>query len=396
LEAALARLVARLDSKRVLQRASVKFVENDVTLRTSPVKSSHMASTPRANQAGGGSAAGDCDAAAERRRPDLDVFLKQKGLHIDWGRPDTDRKASWKQGILHETAIGAYGAVFRCLPIVPGRSLGDEPQLVVKVNIKQDVKAEEQQPKRKFSTSYMIENAAFSCVPHVAIVRSLARFTKSTSLEAARLRFKPLKKSPGFPQWLQDEVSPEFLVMDLCEGGDLLHLRAASQPWYNPFCDLEPCELRILLDQRIDRVSGSNYVYVSHLPNGAGYMRSPTDWRGTTVHSVGGFEKNDILLSVRWSEGVMCEWFDDAVTSVAQAERILKRVVPGKPVASVKVRRNGLLQPVTVLVGYGRCDVNAAAVGAIQKQLVHALWLLQSYRIGHFDLKMGECRCCSC
>jgi hypothetical protein len=296
-----------------------------------------MASLPPdtgANQAGGGSAAGDCDAAAERRRPDLDVFLKHKGLRIDWGCPDTDRKKSWKQGILHETAIGAYGAVFRCLPIVPGRNLGDEPQLVVKVNIKQDVKAEEQQPKRKFSTSYMIENAAFSCVPHVAIVRSRARFTKSTSLEAARLHFKSLKKSQGsLPQWLRDDVSPEFLVMDLCEGGDLLHLRAASQPWYNPFCNLEPCELRILLDQRTD-FTGSNYVYVSHLPDGAGYMRSSDDWRGVRTHTqnVGGFEKNDVLLSVRWwaaCEGVMGEWLDDAVTSVEQAERILKNVVPG-------------------------------------------------------------------
>ena len=360
-----------------------------------------QANNTAARQAGGGGAASEYDAAADRRRPDLDVFLKQKGLRIDWGRPHPDRNVAWKQGILHKTAIGSYGAVFRCLPLNPVPGSVDGPQLVVKVNIQEEVKEEEQQPKLKFSTSYMIENAAFTCVPHVAIVRSRARFTWSSSLEEARMS-KDVRwmQQKSRPHWLRDKVNHEFLVMDLCEGGDLLCLRPTVQPWYNPFSTLEPPEHRILLQQRLDSLGASN-VYVQGLPVGAGYRGTSTDSRGKVLQlpqNVGGFQKDDVLVSVRrWAacEGAADggQWAEEAVTSVEQAESILQSIVPGTPVASVKVRRSGQLL-FDVPVGYGRCNFNAVAVGAVQKQLVHALWLLQSYRIGHFDLKMGEYRCC--
>jgi len=350
-------------------------------------------------QAGGGVPSSDCDAASDRRRPDLDDYLQKNGLRIDWGQPHWDANLSWKQGILHETAVGAYGVVFRCLPLNP---LDDVLRLVVKVNIQANVNEEEQQAKRKFSTSYMIENAAFTCVPHVAIVRSRARFTKSSSLEAARLSFKSIPQAE-LPKWLRKNVSPEFLVMDLCEGGDLLHLRPTTQPWFNPFSVLEPPEHRISLQKRTDS-QGNVYVYVNELPVDVGFIRSGIDRSGRKVQlpkKVGGFQQGDVLLSVRWWDA--CDaaasggnWKEEAVTSLEQAECTLQSIVPGVSVASVKVRRSGLIKPVIVPVGYSSCSFNAAAVGAVQKQLVHALWLLQSYRIGHFDLKMGECCCSFC
>ena len=258
-----------------------------------------QANNTAAHQAGGGGDASEYDAAVDRRWPDLDVFLKQKGLRIDWGRVDTHRNSrwhadgvSWNQGILHKTAMGSFGAVFRCLPLNPVPGSVDGPQLVVKVNIqeKDEEVQEEEQPELKLSTSYMIENAAFTCVPHVAIVRSRARFTFSSSLKAARVAVQGM--SPEFrPPWLRDEVNHEFLVMDLCEGGDLLCLRPAVQPWYNPFSTLEPPEHRILLQQLL-----GVGVCVQGLPAGAGYRGKSTD----QFQNVGGFQMCDVLVSVRW------------------------------------------------------------------------------------------------
>lgn len=316
--------------------------------------------------------------AAKQRRPDfqkdLDGYLAEKGLYVDWGA--VNDTASWWKSLLHNRAQGAYGAVFKC-DARPGAAPVAAHRLVVKVSTNES----DQQLTRR--TSFMSENAAFNCVPHVAIVRSRARFAKCSSLAALKLGiesrpdFAQLLQDKDFPAWLRPQLAAEYLVMDLCEGGDLERLLPDPQPWYNPFHPSE--QNRIVLSEGVDS-RGNKFVRIAQLPADTGCM---TDDRR---HMVAGFVQSDVLLSVTWHEAKDGQTNEKRmqVTTRQKAESILHRVhfsdIPAAVVEVCRVRPGSSANNVKIPIGYSRCTLRPGLVAAVQKQLVHALWLLQTYR----------------
>jgi hypothetical protein len=324
-------------------------------------------------------------AALESDRADLDVFLKKHGLFVDWGKHNDE--STWEKGLLHPGSKGSYGAVFKCVPTDPAKHA---PKFVVKVSLQCEEGAlgEQRQAKRKFSSSFMVEHGAYACVPHDAIVRTRARFARSSSLEVLRkfigsyFLFSTYihvwrKKYP----WLLQNTPTEFLVMDLCEGGDLLQQQPELQPWYNPFHAAEP--LHIVLADATDSCKSKSYVRVDSVP----VVQKDKPFCD--------FKKGDVLKKISWAcdQGQQQEI---EVTCADQARSLLQRVHPADiPFALVEVIRlfptRSTLQ---IKIGYSKCDFNSALALAVQKQLLHALWLLESYRIAHFDIKLGGNACC--